>query len=179
MNKKIVITFLLAAVCLSSCRHTSEKLEPRLNYAVQDKYLKSLPSPFPALSEAEKRQDWAREYQIGIGFAHQLDLYQAMTAFKRADILIENSSPERKQQILYTILLSYYLGKKYQDVVYTYESTDLRYVNNSFPAFRDLLVILYDAFTQLGEDDKALRVLQAIQQYYPETGETLSVSDLL
>ena len=59
-----------------------------MSYAVQDKYLLSLPSPFEPLSEEEKAQDWGKEIQIGFSFAHELDLYQAITAFKRAEFLL-------------------------------------------------------------------------------------------
>lgn len=178
MNKKLLLFFPLL-VLIASCHRSCEELEPQLNYCIQDKYLKTLPSPFPALTEEEKQTDWAKEYQIGVAFAHQIDLYQAMTAFKRADILIGTSNPERKKQIHYDIILSYYLGKKYQDVIYSYENSDLRSADSRFPALRDLLIILYDSYNQLGEEEKAARILAVLQQYYPEAGQTLLLSSTL
>ena len=40
------------------------------------------------LSEEEKQTTWGQEYQIGQHFAKQIDLYRAITAFKRAEALL-------------------------------------------------------------------------------------------
>ena len=67
----------LVCSCLlltSSCTRVAEQIEPKIDYSVQDRYLLRLPSPFTPLTEEEKRQEWAREYKIAMGFAHELDL---------------------------------------------------------------------------------------------------------
>ena len=80
-------TLLLLSLFLvySSCQRVPDHIEPTLSYSVQDKYLLSLPSPFPPLTLEELSQAWGGEMQIGFRFAHELDLYQAITAFKRAE----------------------------------------------------------------------------------------------
>jgi hypothetical protein len=174
--KLCLFVFLLALV---GCRQSSDDLEPTINYAVQDKYLKRLPSPFPPLTPVELSQDWGKEAKIGFGFAHQLDLYQAMTAFKRADLLIPSDQQERKMELQYEILLCYYLGKKYSDAVYTYETGSLQSVDTSFPACRELLIILYDSYTQLGDEAKAAHILKSLRTLYPDTEERIVLSSAL
>jgi hypothetical protein len=174
---KMSKNFLLAGLLiLGSCYSVPSKIDPKINYAVQDKYLKRLPSPFKPLSESEKREDWGREYQIALAFSRQLDLYQAMTAFKRASILIPPELKERKLEIEYEIVLCYYIGQKYGDVVQTYEKSELRFVDASFPAKRDLLVILYDSYMKTCSPQNAERILYQLQQADPVTEEHLTVS---
>ncbi len=150
-----------------------------MSYAVQDKYLLALPSPFPPLSEQELSQDWGKEMQIGYGFAHQLDLYQAITAFKRAEFLIPASEATRKLELQYEILLCYYIGKKWNEVSYTFDHSQLRYANDSFPALHDLLLILYETYNQAHMEDKAERTLQLLQYYYPDEAQKLTLSNAL
>jgi hypothetical protein len=175
MNKIICSVFLMAGA-LTSCYHVPDKIEPKMNYAVQDRYLKSLPSPFPPLTEAERSTDWGREYQIGLGFAHALDLYQAITAFKRAEILAPQELQERRREILYEILLCYYLGKKYDDVIHTFENSELRFVNQSFPPYHDLLLFLYDSYRETHQEEKAARIMALMQEQDPKTADKLDLS---
>ncbi len=161
---------------LASCYRVSDDIEPKINYAVQDRYLKSLPSPFPPLTEREKQQDWGREYIIALGFAHQLDLYQAITAFKRAEFLVPQEMQERRLEVQYEILLCYFLAKKYTDVTYTFERSNLDSVDSNFPAYHDLLVILYDSYKENGDDEKAARVFKLIQDENAENADKLSLS---
>jgi hypothetical protein len=164
---------------LTACTRVEDKLEPKINYSVQDKYLKQLPSPFPQLTLEERQEAWGKEYLIGLSFARELDLYQAITAFKRAKILIPSQLNDRKLEIEYEILLCYYLGKKYTDVAYAFEQSPLRNIDQGFPACHDLLVILYDTYLQLNEPGKAEEVLTLIKRYYPETAEKLTLSTAL
>lgn len=166
-------TFVLA---LASCQRVSDKIEPTVSYAVQDKYLLSLPSPFQPLSNEEKACDYGKEMQIGYGFAHELDLYQAITAFKRAEFLVPSDQKMRNTEIQYEILLCYYMGKKWRDVIYTFEHSQLRNADQDFPAIHDLLLILYEAYEQEGMENKADKFLQAIYNNNPEEGQDLLLS---
>lgn len=163
----------------SSCYRVPDQIEPKVDYYVQDRYLLSLPSPFPPLSQGEKQEDWGKEYQIAIEFAHELDLYQAITAFKRASYLLPKENKSRKLEIEYEILLCYYIGRKYQEAIHTYEHSNLRFVDPSFPACEDLLIILFDCYSQEKNETNADRFLQYIQMYYPETAKKLQVSQSL
>jgi hypothetical protein len=170
---------LIVCLCFFGCYKKEGEFQPQLNYAVQDNYLKQLPSPFPPLSEIEKHEDWGREYTIGIGFAHELDLYQAMTAFKRAEILAPKNDAKRHEELRYDVVLCYYLGQKYREVTYEFEKGSLRNVNPEFPAFHDLLVILYDCYLKLKEEERAAALLETIRYYYPKTAEKLQTSTAL
>jgi hypothetical protein len=171
--------FLGLALLLNGCQRVPDNIEPTLSYAVHDKYLLALPSPFPPLSDEEKAKDWGREMQIGFGFSHQLDLYQAITAFKRAEFLIPPEEKIRSLEAQYEILLCYYIGKKWKDVIDTFNHSQLRYADTSFPAFHDLLLILFETYSQEKMDGDANRILQLIFQYYPEEGQKLVLSNAL
>lgn len=173
------LVLLISVALFSSCQRVPDQIEPRLNYAVQDKYLLSLPSPFPPLSEHEKNTDWGREVQIGFGFAHQLDLYQAITSFKRAEFLIPPEEQARILEIQYEVLLCYYIGKRYPDVIQTFEKSQLRFADSSFPALHDLLLILYDTYREEKMPNQAEKMLQLMYQYYPEEAQKLVLSSVL
>lgn len=173
------IACLSLTFAFSGCQRVPNKIEPTLSYAVQDKYILSLPSPFPSLTEEEKAQDWGREMQIGFGFAHQLDLYQAITSLKRAEFLIPPAEKARMLEIQYEILLCYYMGKKWKDVIYVFEHSQLRYTDQSFPAFHDMLLILSEAYQQEKMDAQAERIRQLILQNYPEERDKLILSNAL
>jgi tetratricopeptide (TPR) repeat protein len=150
-----------------------------VSYAVQERYLKTRPSPFSPLSEKERSEDWGKEYIIGMGFARQLELYQAITSFKRAEFLIPQEKTMRREEIQYEILLCYFLGKKYADVIHTFEKSDLRGVNSTFAAYHDLLVMLYESYQENKEPEKAERVLELINEIDPPTAEKLKLSSAM
>src|SRR3990167_4080721 len=145
--------------------------KPKLDYTLQDRYLLHKKSPFSEFNEVEKATLWGKEYYIGTHFAKSLDLYQAITSFKRANILIPEEFLERKRQIEYQILFAYYLGKKYQDAVDVFESSLLSGVDGSFSAYHDLLVILFESYTKVEERDKAKVVLRLLDKSYPMTAK--------
>jgi len=163
----------------TSCYRVPDQIEPKVDYYVQDRYLLSLPSPFPSLTAEEKNEDWGKEYLIALAFAHELDLYQAITAFKRASFLLPKENKARKLEIEYEILLCYYIGRKYPEAIQTYESSKLRFIDIEFPACEDLLIILFDCYTKEKNEVNAERFLKYIQMYYPETAKKLQVSEAL
>jgi hypothetical protein len=174
--KKLLFCSLLI---LSSCFRVGNELEPQLNHAVQDRYLKSLPSPFPPLSEHEVATEWGREDKIALGFAHELDLYQAITGFKRSSFLLPPSLTDRKLQLEYDTMLCYYFGRKYLETIYTFDNGPLRAVSPSFTPHQDLLVVLYDSYNNLQEPDKADRIMNYMEMTYPETARKLALSKIL
>lgn len=162
---------------LCSCSRVSEKLEPQVCYTVQDRYLKQLPAPFEPLNPLESGSDWGKEYLIGQHFARELDLYRAVTAFRRAEILAPSDLKERRLEMQYEILLCYYLGKRYEDVDTAFTNSELGNTDAQFPAYNDLLVILYDTYQQLCNPEKAEQILQLMQE--PKIREGLELSTTL
>ncbi len=177
MNK--IAYYILSLLFLSACHHVPDDKKPKLSHVVQDKYLKNLPSPFSPLTDEEMKEDWGKEYLIALGFAKELDLYQAMTAFKRAEFLLPPSRVSRKLEIDYEVLLCYYLGKRYHDAIYVFEHGNLRLITPEFPAYQDLLVILYDCYLHCDDQEKAGKVLQIIQETDPAMADKISLSGLL
>jgi len=170
---------LASLVAFSSCYRVPDTIEPKVDYYMQDQYLLQLPSPFPPLTPEEESQDWSKEYRIAMGFAHELDLYQAITGFKRAFYLLPKENKTRRLECSYEILLCYYIGKKYDEAIYTFNHTDLHFVDTQFPACHDLLVIMFDCYTQVKDSENAAKFLTYIQMYYPETAQKLQLSFFL
>ncbi len=170
---------LLSLVMLTSCFRVGDELEPQINYGVQESHFQKLPSPFPPLSDHEVGQEWGKEDKIALGFARELDLYQAITTFKRASFLLPPSHTERLLQINYDILLCYYLGGKYREAIHTFDTGPLRSTTPSFTPFHDQLVILYDSYMKQYEPDHADKILTYLSTIYPDTAHRLVYSKML
>lgn len=164
---------------LSACYRVSDKLEPQVNYAVQDRYLKHLPSAFPPLTEREKEEAWGKEYLLGQRFAEDLDFYRAITTFKRSEYLIPQKEHERLLEVQYQMVLCYYLGKRYENAIAAYNHSRLYTVNTSFPAYHDLLIILYESYLETEDETKAEHALRTLKRYYPETAKKLELATVM
>ncbi len=177
--RKTTLFLSILLVINAGCYRVPDKIEPELSYTVQDRYVQNLPTIFPPLSSSEKGTGWGQEYLIGITFARQLDFYRAITTFKRALILIPQAKEDRILQLNYFILLSYYLGERYHDVIYTFENSQLKQASTSFPAYHDLLILLYESYQEIGDETQARRILEHIKHTYPDTGADLTLSEAL
>lgn len=176
---KRMIPLILVLFVAVGCYRVPDKIEPQVNYSVQDKYLKSLPPPFPPLSPTEKKEPWGQEYVIAQRFGEHLDLYRAITTFKRSEFLLPAGKQTRLEEIQYQILLSYYLGKRYEEVTQEFVHSALYTATKTFPAYHDLLVIMYESYLETGDTEKAEYVLRVIDHHYPETAKKLRLSTVM
>ncbi|QVL58034.1 MAG: tetratricopeptide repeat protein [Simkaniaceae bacterium] len=176
--KRALLTFLVLFF-LAGCYRVPDKIEPQVNFSVQDKYLKSLPPAFPPLTPQERGEPWGQEYLIAQKFAEHLDLYRAITTFKRSEFLLPAGHPTRLEEIQYQILLSYYLGKRYEEVAQEFTHSALYTATKTFPAYHDLLIIMYESYLEVGDEEKAEYVLRVIQHHYPETAKKLELSTIM
>ena len=121
-----------AALCLlvlTSCYRVSNTIEPTVQAPKHPKEIQrekrcflALPqdfsvSPFDALTSEERLTDWGKEYLIAVMFAEDFDLYRAITNFKRAVCLAPLEEEARRLELHYLTALSYFLGKKYVEVI--------------------------------------------------------------
>jgi hypothetical protein len=173
--------FALPVFCLLvlGCQSKNNVIEPTIFYAPTQSQIENLPSAFPPLMKEEARKEWGRELYLGARFACELDYYRAITALKRAQFLIPKSEEARLHQIEFSIVQCYYLGQKYQDAVLAYENSTLRETSPTFPAFKDLLLMLTDAYSKsltpdLGEPFRCL--LEKIDKC---TFENLKIYEML
>lgn len=156
-----------------SCQPHCQKMEPLIQCPPLVYQINTLPSAFPSLSPEERQQEWATELLIGDHFAKECDFYRAITCFKRAIILLPPNESERQLQLDYNLMLCYYLGGKYQDALNIFEASELSQANPCFPAFNNLLLIVYDCYLQTKQEDKAECVLEVIRKFSPETTDDL------
>ncbi len=172
--------FFLFLFAFCGCYQVRDTIEPQVNYTAQESYLKHLPPPFSPLSATEKATAWGKEYLIGQQFAENLDLYRAITTFKRAEFLLPPEKTARRQEMEYYILLSYYLGQRYEEATRTFDhSTSLCRARPTFSAYHDLLIILYESYLKTGQEEKAAHTLDLIKRYYPQTKLSLDLSTAL
>lgn len=164
---------LLCSVC--SCSPNTFILEPTITYFPQERHIKKLPSCFPPLTKEDQESDWGKELLIGNYFAKEMDLYRAITSYKRALFLIPHYKNERQLQLNYYIMLSYYLGGKYQEAVDVFLCSGLMSVPEDFPAFKELMVILYDSYEKIGDEVRACAILNLLEKYDPDTARDLSL----
>lgn len=156
-----------------SCQLSCQKVEPTLVCQLPNHRIHSLPSAFPILSAAERAQEWGKELLIGDTFARECDFYRAITCYKRALVLLPPNEAERHLQLDYNMMLCYYLGNKYQETINIFETSELSQANADFPAFNNLLLMVYDCYLQTQQEDKAACVLEVINKFSPETADDL------
>ncbi len=175
---------LLLLLLLGGCHPPKWNLEPKIHEPPHKKEIfretrapmncvAASPSPFSPLTEEELSQDWGKEYWIGLCLAADFDLYRAITGFKRALLLCPKENKERRLEIEYQMTLSYYLGKKYQEATYQFECSGLVAANETFPAFTDLLLLLYDSYAHLGNEVQACHILGLLEKQDADKAEKL------
>lgn len=176
MIKRLIL--LILAGIFQGCQTHYCSLEPELCYPLTAEALEELPSSFAPLASEEKETDWGKEMVIGSAFARELDFYRAIGSYKRARILMPIDS-SRLSQVEYSLILCYYLGQKYEEAIANFEQSSLVSARSSFPAYRNLLILLYDSYQKIGDEEKAEQVRDLIQKHDPYLAEDLALSTAL
>lgn len=171
--------FGLFSLFFLGCHPQSQVIEPNIFYVPQTQMIENRPSAFEPLSPEELRKDWGKELLIAYSFAKEFDFYRAITGFKRALILIPSEKVDRRMQIEYGIINSYYLARKYQEVIETFECSILTDVASDFPPFDDFLVILCDSYQKIGQVEKANEIFALIEIRNADKARNLKISDAL
>ena len=172
------ISKILAVLLFCGCTsHTN--IQPQLSYTIQKKNIKNLSPPFTALNYNEREKDWGKEYVIGSKFLKDLNFYQSLTSFKRAKFLAEECSQERRWEMDYYLVLNYFMGEKYQEVINSFKESSLASATQKFTALHDLLVILHHSYTQINDTAKASEMLNILKEYHPKTAENMVFSHLI
>jgi tetratricopeptide (TPR) repeat protein len=173
MNKIFSLLLLLLA---SSCYRVPDSIDPHVSWQLQDRHLQGLESAFAPLTPEEKATDWSKECLIASGFARALDLYRAISTYKRAEILIPGAETQRRLEIQYDILFCYFLGKKYDEAIEAFEKSDLAHVDKTFPAYHDLLLVLYECYREMDNPEKQERIYELMVKSFPDSAEQLQLS---
>ncbi|MBS4168173.1 hypothetical protein PARA125_000805 [Parachlamydia sp. AcF125] len=163
----------------SGCQPVNSQLDPMVLYSPPKNYIQHLPSPFAEVTEEELRQPWGKELLIGQSFAREIDLYRAITSFKRALILLPASKLDRCLQIEYEIVLCYYFGQKYAEAIEAFEDSRLFQATADFPAFNELVLVLYESYEKLGQVEKARSILDLLQQSDAQKAQMIQLSTAL
>jgi tetratricopeptide (TPR) repeat protein len=172
-------TALLSLLLLCSCQRNCEELEPKITYFPNPVLIESRPSAFTGLTPQDGHSEWGKELRVAYAFANEQDYYRAITAFKRALVFLPHSQVDRKFQIEYDIVHAYYLGYKYKGAIEAFEESSLPTVPIEFPAFRQLLIILYESYIKISREEKALEILKTIECFFPDDAEKLRLGTAL
>lgn len=165
-------------ICLmGGCCPPIEEFSPTIAYTPQEKHIQKLPCPFPPLTKEELCTEWGKELYVGLHFATELDLYRAITAFKRGKIFLPASQKNRRNQFDYHLLQCYYLGERYEDALQVFETTGLYTIETSFPAAKEMTVIVYDCYQKTGQFEKAERMFALLQQLNPTAAENIKLGE--
>lgn len=176
--KNSFLSGLVVLIFLTSCQPNSYLVEPNICINPDPRLIQRLPSSFVPLKEDEIKEDWGKEIKIANVFAQEFDLYRAITGYRRAEILLSPDN-NRLLQIHYDIILCYYLGGKHSEVVDFFETSSLTEVDGTFPAFQNLLLILYESYLKCGNQERAAAILEFIEKCSPKTAKDLSLSQAL
>lgn len=177
MKKKRFVLFLSLCLGLSaSCSPNRAAFEPNVAYIPAERDIACVPSAFPPLTPEEMQDAWAEELHVGRCFAKELDLYRAITSFKKALFLVPQNNILRIYEIEFCILQSYFLAGRYVEVTNFFGTTHLQRARpETFPAFRDLLIILWESYRQGGDSEKADKVYQLIEKNDEELANSLDI----
>lgn len=155
---------------LSGCVVNTGPFEPEIVYYPSAWAIDNLPSPFPPLTQEERATEWGKELFIGLQFAREFDLYRAITCYKRSAFIAPSC---RIFEIQYRLLEAYYLGRKYQDAIETYEHGHLGQISMDSPGINELLLMIYDSYRKTNQCAKAERIFKIIESINPDTGASL------
>lgn len=170
-----MLPLLFASILLVSCQTQHCQIDPCISQPPVKCLLTNPPADFPDFTQLECRESWSKELVIANAFAQEQDFYRAITGYKRALFLLPPEHVNRRQQIEFGILLSYYLGGKYGEAIEVFENSCLVDFPE-FPATEDLLIVLYDSYRILGSCEKAAQVLFSIEKRNRCLAERLTLS---
>ncbi|MCB1112541.1 MAG: tetratricopeptide repeat protein [Chlamydiia bacterium] len=179
VTAKLLLSLAIVTILAGCVPRSTYVMEPCLAFAPNRNDIRRLDSAFEPLTVEERQQEWGRELTIAMAFAHDNDLYRAVTTFKRALILIPPTEFDRRHQIEFDIMQCYYMANKYCDALGTFQETTLNQVTPEFSAFPELLIMLYDCYLETGECEQADRVLQLIEKGDSNTAKELALYTLL
>lgn len=179
MNTTRAFFTLLGCLLLCGCDPNSRLLEPNIQYAPSSQLVEQKDTSFKPLEIDELKQSWGKELLIANRFAREFDLYRAITAFKRAQFLIPQDNRDRRLQMDYSIVLSYYLGGKPLEAIEHFESSLLFTADYTFSAYDDLLIVLYDSYQKIGQPKKAAIVYSRIEIRNPERALNIKLSEAI
>ncbi len=177
--RRPALSLLIFLTFIASCYRVPDRINPRVSCQTQDLHFSKLHTPFPPLNLEERHSDWGREMVIAHAFAQELDLYRAVSTYKRAEILVSDVNHNRKLEVQYDILLCYFLANRYDEAVIAFEKSDLAHVDKTFPAYHDLLLILYESYQELDCSEKQQQIMELIEKSFPDAAEKLRVSQAI
>jgi len=151
-----------------------------VGYYTPPEQIRTLPSAYSPLSSTECKLEWAKEMYLGRAFADEQDYYRAITSFKRALFLLPRSASSRQAEIEFDIFQIYYFANRYRDAIRAFEATSLLNVTCTFPAYRDLLIMVVECYRRLDRPECAdtyQEKLDAPTQCLLDESEALRTAD--
>lgn len=171
-----ICSLIAAAFLLAACTTNHCTFEPEICYFPNEHLINTLPTSFAPITPEELSTEWGKELFIAQQFAKEWDLYQALTSFKRALFLIPEHLTSRRDQIEFCILESYYFGRKYNEVLLSFQNSHLQQISLQFPAITELLLIIYESYIETDQLEHALKILCILDVKQPTISEKLTLN---
>ncbi len=186
INRSYFGSYLFQVLCLlafffimflTSCHREPHTITPKIVLTVPQSRIAALPSAFPDITASEEQTDWGKELFLGKAFAKEGDFYRAITACKRARFLTykEHITRERMQDIEYSIFLSYYLGRRYEEAIESFGGTSLESLSPRSLGYKPVLFAATDSFIMQKQWRRAEQIIHHIAGNEKETAHTLEV----
>lgn len=168
------LSFLM--ILLTGCVQSQICFSPNLDLCPPSASFDRYPDCFPPLSEEEFESAWGRELAIGLSLAKEQEFYRAITAFKRSLVLIPEASLDRRLQVQYEVIMTYYVGQRFTEAIDYFESSDLVTAKPDFPGYRNLLILLHDAYLRDDQPKKAQKLEGLSASYEKGLAERMELS---
>lgn len=157
---RTLLLYSIAAMIVASCQRSSSDQAP-ISVVPPPQSFRHLPSAFPPQS-IDPSAPWTVEREVGRRFAREGDYYRAITAFKRALFLLPSGQTLRHQELEFDILLSYALAQRWSEALEFLKASDLLAVEESFPAKRELHLLIREVLLESGNEQGAIQVEQLL-----------------
>lgn len=111
--------------------------------------------------------DCLREFKLGIALAEKSEAELAIQSFKRAEVSAPESPKEIRMALQYAQLWVYYQNYRFEEATRYFEKVDLLFAGESFPQFKELLLMMFESYERSEQFTKADHVLERIKKSYP------------
>lgn len=166
----LILRLVGVVLLLQGCVTHQVPFAPAIVYYPSERVVEGLPSPFPTLTQEERGEEWGRELYLGRKFAQEFDLYRAITCYKRA---LFTAPLEKRFEIEFHLIEAYYFGRKHEQVIEIYEGSCLGQIGLDQPGIRELLLMLYDSYQAIGQEEKAVRIQALMYTLDPALEENI------
>lgn len=135
----------------------------------------SIPEGLKALDAS----DCYKEFKLGVALAEKSEEELAIQSFKRAEVAAPENLKEIRMAIQYAQLWVHYQNYHFEQAARYFEKGDLLFARESFPQFKELLLMMFESYERTQQFTKADHLLERIRKSYPNEVQQMLLSRAL